>query len=98
MDIPANSGHNDVAIEIIPQPHGQDTAPADKPNEGGDANPHPDIRIDNKPYSVFTHNEKKIIIICVGLAQFFLPISGQIYFPLLDTIASDLHVSNSLSS
>ena len=53
-------------------------------------------QMDDKPYSAFTHNEKKIIIICVGLSQFFSPVSGQIYFPSLDAIASDLHVSNTL--
>ncbi|KUJ07532.1 MFS multidrug transporter-like protein [Mollisia scopiformis] len=52
--------------------------------------------MDDKPYSVFTHNEKKIIVICAGLCQFFSPISGQIYFPSLDAIAHDLHVSYSL--
>lgn len=52
--------------------------------------------MDDKPYSVFSHNEKKMIIICVGLSQFFSPISGQIYFPSLDAIAADLHVSSSL--
>jgi hypothetical protein len=53
-------------------------------------------KMDDKPYSVFTHNEKRLITMCVGLSQFFSPISGQIYFPSLNAIATDLHVSNSL--
>ncbi|KAF2472723.1 MFS multidrug transporter-like protein [Lindgomyces ingoldianus] len=55
-----------------------------------------DNNADDKPYSVFTHNEKRIIVLCAGLSQFFSPISGQIYFPSLNAIAADLHVSNSL--
>lgn len=52
--------------------------------------------LDDEPYSVFNHNEKRIIVICAGVCAFFSPISGQIYFPSLDTIAKDLHVSDSL--
>lgn len=59
-------------------------------------NIHPEHFMDDKPYSIFTHNEKRIIVLCAGLSQFFSPISGQIYFPSLDAIAADLHVSSSL--
>lgn len=59
-------------------------------------NGNPEFKMDDKPYSVFTHNEKKMIILCAGLCAFFSPISGQIYFPSLDAIAADLHVSSSL--
>ncbi|KAF2111066.1 major facilitator superfamily domain-containing protein, partial [Lophiotrema nucula] len=48
------------------------------------------------PYSVFTHNEKKIITLCLGASQFFSPISSAIYFPSLAAIADDLKVSSSL--
>jgi hypothetical protein len=69
---------------------------ADEKNEDDAGNVNPEYHMDDKPYSVFTHNEKKIIIFFAGLTQFFSPISGQIYFPSLDAIAADLHVSNSL--
>ncbi len=59
-------------------------------------NVNPEHKMDDKLYSAFTHNEKKIIIFCAGLCSFFSPISGQIYFPSLDAVASDLHVSSSL--
>jgi len=55
----------------------------------------PEHQMDDKPYLVLTLNEKKIIVLCAGLSQFFSPISGQIYFPSLNAIAADLHVSNS---
>ncbi len=50
----------------------------------------------DKPYSIFTHNEKRSIVLCAGLCMIFSPISGQIYFPSLDAIAKDLNVSHSL--
>lgn len=53
-------------------------------------------QVEDKPYSIFTHNEKRIIVIYAGLCQFFSPISGQIYFPSLDALASDLNVSSTL--
>lgn len=49
-----------------------------------------------KQYSVFTKNEKKLIVLCAGFCSFFSPISGQIYFPSLDAIATDLRVSYTL--
>ncbi|KAF2720958.1 MFS general substrate transporter [Polychaeton citri CBS 116435] len=55
-------------------------------------------RVDEKPYSAFTHNEKRIIAVCAGVCAFFSPISGQIYFPSLDKISQDLHVSNTLTN
>jgi hypothetical protein len=84
----AKSEQRDAAIDGA---HSQDKQ-ADEKNEDGNVNQH---SMDDKPYSVFTHNEKRIIILCAGLSQFFSPISGQIYFPSLDAIAADLHVSNS---
>ena len=52
--------------------------------------------IDEKPYSVFTYNEKRLIALCCGMAAFFSPVSGQIYFPSLPSIAKDLNVSMTL--
>ena len=52
--------------------------------------------MDDKPFSIFTHNEKRIIIICAGVCSFFSPVSGQIYFPSLNVISADLHVSYDL--
>lgn len=48
---------------------------------------------EEKPYSVFSPHEKRIIVLCAGLCAFFSPVSGQIYFPALNEIARDLNVS-----
>ena len=96
---PDNDDLNENAIEIAPRP-GLQEKQADEQNDGGEdddaGNDKHLYKVDDKPYSVFTHNEKRIIVICAGLCQFFSPISGQIYFPSLTTIAEDLHVSYSL--
>jgi hypothetical protein len=55
-----------------------------------------EIAIDDAPFSVWTTTEKKLIIFTASLATFFSPVSGQIYFPALDAIATDLNVSYSL--
>ena len=44
-------------------------------------------------YSVFTVRQKKMIIVAGSFAGFFSPLSANIYFPALNTIAADLHVS-----
>lgn len=48
------------------------------------------------PYSVWSHNEKKLILFTASFAAFFSPVSGHIYFPAINRIAEDLKVSNSL--
>jgi multidrug resistance protein len=44
-------------------------------------------------YSAFTVGERLCIIIMTGLASFFSPLSGQIYFPAVPTIADYYHTS-----
>lgn len=46
------------------------------------------------PYSVYTVNQKRCIILAASLAGFFSPLSSSIYSPVLSTVASDLAVSN----
>ncbi|OJJ46662.1 hypothetical protein ASPZODRAFT_132759 [Penicilliopsis zonata CBS 506.65] len=47
-------------------------------------------------YSVFTAAQKQYIVFTASWAGFFSPVSTQIYYPALDTLAKDLHVSSSL--
>ncbi|ETI20657.1 hypothetical protein G647_06999 [Cladophialophora carrionii CBS 160.54] len=47
-------------------------------------------------YSVFTRRQKIFIVFMASWAGFFSPVSGQIYFPALNALAKDLHVSNTL--
>lgn len=46
-------------------------------------------------YSVFTTSEKRLIILTAALASAFSPLSANIYYPALNSIAKDLHVSPS---
>lgn len=47
-------------------------------------------------HSVFSSRQKGFIVFMASWAGFFSPVSGQIYFPALNALATDLHVSNSL--
>ncbi|KAI3319457.1 MFS general substrate transporter [Xylariaceae sp. AK1471] len=44
-------------------------------------------------YSFFTTTEKKAIVLAAASGAFFSPLSAQIYFPALDALSRDLHVS-----
>ena len=44
-------------------------------------------------YSVYSTRQKKVILVAGSFAAFFSPVSSNIYFPALTTIARDLHVS-----
>jgi len=48
------------------------------------------------PYTVFSKNKKRFIIFMATMAGFFSPFSANIYFPALNVIAADLHVTNAL--
>jgi hypothetical protein len=47
----------------------------------------------DKPYSIFTTWQKRFIILAASVGSFISPLTSNIYFPALNTIASDLHVS-----
>ncbi|CAG8944424.1 unnamed protein product [Penicillium salamii] len=46
-------------------------------------------------YSVFTPSQKRLIILTAALASSFSPLSANIYYPALNSIAADLQVSTS---
>ena len=46
------------------------------------------------PYSVFTTRQKQYIIVMTAWGSFFSPLSSNIYFPALNTLAKDLKVSS----
>ncbi|KAI9839155.1 MAG: hypothetical protein M1819_003148 [Sarea resinae] len=48
------------------------------------------------PHSVFTKRQKQFIVFMVASGGFFSPLGSSIYFPALNTLAADLHVSNEL--
>jgi MFS family permease len=47
-------------------------------------------------HSVFTKNQKHFIVFMASWGGFFSAVSSNIYFPALNSLASDLHVSNTL--
>lgn len=44
-------------------------------------------------YSIFTTTEKRSIVFLAAFGAFFSPLSAQIYYPALDALSRDLHVS-----
>jgi hypothetical protein len=44
----------------------------------------------SEPYSVFTSAQKRLIILTAALASSFSPLSANIYYPALNSIARDL--------
>lgn len=46
-------------------------------------------------FSVFTLTEKKFIILTISFIGLVSPLSASIYFPAINTLAKDLHVSTS---
>lgn len=91
----ANNEQNEIITRVAQDPDGHNKR-ADEKNRNAAEDAHPKHQVDDKPYSVFTHNEKRIVVFCAGLCAFFSPVSSSIYFPSLDAIATDLHVSYSL--
>lgn len=52
--------------------------------------------VEDVDYSVFTNGQRHYIVFMASWAGFFSPVSSQIYFPALNTLANDLDVSNAL--
>ena len=63
-----------------------------------DINPEPSselTRVDTgPPYSIFKPWQKKLIVFSASLGAVFSPMSTTIYLPALNSVASDLKVSN----
>jgi hypothetical protein len=84
------------------KPAGADSVQADtdqsekeQSDDSGPANPlkKTATSASDKPYSVFTPWQKRFIILASSVGTFISPLTTNIYFPALNTIASDLHVS-----
>ncbi len=50
-------------------------------------------RTQEPPFTVFSVREKRFIVIIASLAALFSPLSANIYYPALNTLSADLHVS-----
>jgi multidrug resistance protein len=66
--------------------------------EGKEENPNITTTVSSgsPPHSIFSLTQKRYIAFMVSWAGFFSPLSGNIYFPALNTLAKDLNVSNEL--
>jgi hypothetical protein len=53
-----------------PETQGNEVVENNEEKSGGVV---PEYQMDDKPYSVFTHNEKRVIVVCAGLCAFFSP-------------------------
>lgn len=51
---------------------------------------------DGPLYSIFTKHQKRYIVFLTAFRGFFSPLSANIYFPALNSLAKDLKVSNEL--
>jgi hypothetical protein len=47
------------------------------------------------PFSTYTHTQKKLIVLTISFIGLLSPLSASIYFPAINTLAHDLHVSTS---
>ncbi|CAK7263896.1 hypothetical protein SEPCBS57363_000800 [Sporothrix epigloea] len=79
---------SDGVTTSTPLPTDEDTKagvlPVAEPVPGGSSSP---------PYSRFTHRQKIGITLSVSFLAIISPLSGQIYLPALNELATDLHVS-----
>lgn len=72
----------------------ESTGNANKPESDKAGNQSGDLA--DVDYSVFTVHQRRFIVFMASWAGFFSPVSSQIYFPALNSLARDLHVTNSL--
>jgi cytoskeletal protein RodZ len=103
---PEESGAKDRPVENVPPPQdvatssdGDKSLPKDTTTVVESSNVlQPTATATSAPqkdYSSFTLWEKRFIVFAATMGAFFSPFTAQIYFPALNTIAKDLHVSPS---
>ncbi|KAK4959815.1 hypothetical protein LTR10_002703 [Elasticomyces elasticus] len=51
------------------------------------------VPTNSPPWSSFTSKQKRFIVLMVAVAGFFSPLSANIYFPALNTLSTDFHVT-----
>ncbi|KAF2201545.1 MFS general substrate transporter [Delitschia confertaspora ATCC 74209] len=67
---------------------------------GHETSPDPEtlapVETNSPPYSVFSHRKKLFIVFMAAFGGFFSPLSANIYFPALETLSREFHVSDTL--
>jgi|ERR1700761_5497427 len=66
--------------------------------EKGDLQPIATPNPISEPHSIYTKNQKRLMVIAAAIASTFSPITGNIYLPALNSVAQDLKVSNSAAT
>ena len=56
----------------------------------------PLLRTQRAPYTIFSPYQKLLIILAATAASVFSPLSANIYFPALQTIRRELHVTENV--
>lgn len=70
-----------------------ESRPSSNPNELPAIDSKP---VEKSPYHIFHKKQKWLLVYLVSLAAMFSPLSSNIYFPAIDTIATDLNTNTSL--
>jgi len=88
---PDVNGSESTSLEDDPQEQGQ----VQDQDQSRDLELAP-VQTNGPPHTVFTYRQKQFIVFMVAWGGFFSPLSANIYFPALPTLARDLNVSESL--
>ncbi|TKA57857.1 hypothetical protein B0A49_12524, partial [Cryomyces minteri] len=75
-------------------PHIDDESPTQAPPR--DPETRATVKTNTPPHSIFSKRQKQFVVFMVAWGGFFSPLSANIYFPALNTLATDLKVSNEL--
>ena len=91
------NGHLDETLSIESSPASAQTPIAEKHSTRDQVDPEALARVSSGPlHSVFTNRQKNYIIFLAAWASFFSPLSANIYFPAMTSLARDLDKSNEL--
>lgn len=85
---PESGRHQDLYLRAAKgeQDDGQAESKQQNPVQG-------ERQIQEPPFSTFGTGEKRFIVAIASLAALFSPLSANIYYPALNTLSTDLHVS-----
>jgi hypothetical protein len=62
-------------------------------NQGSEQSTAPQPQMDEAPHTILTEKQKIFTVILASFAAFISPVSSSIYYPALNSLACDLHVT-----
>ncbi|KAK4034964.1 major facilitator superfamily domain-containing protein [Parachaetomium inaequale] len=89
-------GPDDASVPLKPVALGHQPAPEGVEKHEPAVMVEGDAARDDIPYSIFNAWEKRFIVLLVAVGSFFSPVSANIYFPALNTLAHEYRVSSTL--